>query len=169
MTGTTCKICFPIVFRYQHTQVPLLNSTFLLHFQILINRYLCRKESNCSAINSTSNSPPQKNHLLFNLFFLTIGLVTRIPTTRPAIVNTNCFLLNPSLNKSKVPDGAVRVKNISKPSLNTSDVDSKSEGAVVIRRIWATSYEWESTHFGLSGRTGSYCVNPSSSSELDGL
>jgi hypothetical protein len=82
----------------------------------------------------------QKNHFLFNLFPLTAGLATKIAAKSPPTVQINCFLLNVSLNKSNVPEGDVRVKNMSNPDAKTRDVDSRSDGAVVMRWVFAISY-----------------------------
>lgn len=71
-------------------------------------------------------------HLSRNCFLRTIGLVINIATINPQIVKASCTLLKFSLRTSKVPDGAIRVKSMSRPYANIRDVDSKRAGEVII-------------------------------------
>lgn len=77
-------------------------------------------------------------HFSRSFFLITIGLVIKIATASPITVTTSCTLLKLSLRISKVFDGATLVRNKSSPYANTSEVDSKSAGDVVIDRMCAT-------------------------------
>jgi hypothetical protein len=56
--------------------------------------------------------------------------MTRIPATRATMVAINWPLLNESLRTSKLPLGATRVKNKSRPDAKMRLVDSSSAGLV---------------------------------------
>jgi hypothetical protein len=55
-----------------------------------------------------------------------------IATNNPQTVKTSCTLLKFSLSTSKVPEGAIRVENMSRPYANIRDVDSRRAGDVMI-------------------------------------
>lgn len=57
--------------------------------------------------------------------------MTRIPAIRAAIVASSWLLLNESLRTSKLPLGATRVKNKSRPEAKIRLVDSSKAGLVI--------------------------------------
>lgn len=67
-----------------------------------------------------------------------MGLVIMIATRRPETVRTSCALLKFSLRTSNVPEGATRVRNMSRPNARTSEVDSSRAGDVTIPPTLAT-------------------------------
>jgi hypothetical protein len=84
------------------------------------------------------NHKSYEYHLSRSRFRATIGFDTAIANPNADTVNTSCTLLKFSLRTSKVPDGAIRVRKRSKPYANTSDVDSRRAGEVMILSIFVT-------------------------------